>query len=183
MNKNSKYLIGSFTLLFAVILLANHVYSQAGVNTPTQSQSFKTYQNALFGFQFQYPSDFPQIKGEGARVEFPFEPCGDSIEITVYDLSEPTTLQKYLRAYLAKYPVNYDTLLLNQTTITPDKIPAIRAEFDIPIGINKLTIGKSILYMTMKNDTAYVIRYFFGNETIDKHLSGFQTIVDTFKIT
>ena len=61
MSKNSNYLIFSLILIFAInSVLANHVYSQAGVSPSTQS--LKTYQSPLFGYQFQYPTDFPKIE-------------------------------------------------------------------------------------------------------------------------
>ncbi|MGA8842763.1 MAG: hypothetical protein WB511_04200 [Nitrososphaeraceae archaeon] len=91
-------------------------------------------------------------------------------------------MQKYLRAYLAGLPgVKYDTLVVNQTTITQEKIPAVRAEFQA--GAGNFNFGKSILYITIKNNTAYIILYNFGDKTFENHLIGFQSMIDTFKLT
>ena len=139
MSKNSNYLIFSLIFIFAIIVLANHVYSQVGVSPSTQS--LKTYQSPLFGYQFQYPTDFPKIEESSNGAGFLFNETEaalalNAITIVVNDLSEPTTLQKYLRKYLAGTSgVKYDTLVVNQTIITSEKIPAVRAEYQLVLVI------------------------------------------------
>ena len=185
MSKYSKYLVCSFTLLFAVIVLANHAHAQGNVSKSIQS--LNNYSSPLFGFQFQYPKDFPQIDEGHNWVGFTFNDTHpkyglNTISIGVNDLQEPVSLRKYLRAYIYELAqVKRDTLIVSQTTIGPEKIPAIKAEFQV--GSKDENFGKSVIYITMKDNAAYITHYYCDDKVFENHLPGLQTIIDTFKIT
>lgn len=151
----------------------------------TNQNRLLTYENPLFGFQFQYPSDWPQIEEVSNGVAFTFKEenalAGNAISVVVTDISESDTLQKYLRDYLAQTPgVDYSSLQMNKTEITPEKLPAVRAEFNA--GAGPISFGKSIVYITVKDNTEYIILYNFGDSVFQKHLAGFQKMIDSFGI-
>ena len=91
-------------------------------------------------FNFSIQQTFHKLKKISNGVLFTFKESDsllafNAIQIVVNDLSGPTSLQKYLRVYLAGLPgVKYDTLVVNQTTITQEKIPAVRVNFKLVLG-------------------------------------------------
>lgn len=177
--KLSYFSIAAIFVFSLFILFLSSVSGQTAVNT---------YQSPLFGFQFDYPADWPQISEVSNGVGFIFEEPDaggialNAVTVVVIDLTEPTTLQKFLREYLSGTSgVKYDTLLVNQTEITTDKFPAVKAEYDA--GAGGISFGKSIVYVTIKDDIAYVILYTFGDNVFQKHMEGFQTMINSFKIT
>jgi hypothetical protein len=106
----------------------------------------------------------------------------NAVTVVVNDISEPTTLQKYLREYLSGTSgVDYRTLVVNETEITPEKIPAVKAEYYA--GAGGISFGKSILYITMKDNTAYIILYNFGDNIFQKRMEGFQTMINSLQIS
>lgn len=134
------------------------------------------------GFEFKYPSDWDVdvVQEEANAISLIFASYVDKVTIAVDDLPENTTLQKYLRQYLSgRSLVDYKTLTVNQTQITAEKLPTLKAEYQIGAGP---TTFQAISYLTIKNNTAYIMTLFWQVYTAQDHRAGFESIINSFTI-
>ena len=135
------------------------------------------------GFEFKYPSDWPSdhFVEEGNTVSLIFALLVDDITIAVDDLTENTTLHKYLRQYLSgNSQVDLKSVKINQTQITAEKLPALKAEYQTGAGSTGM---KTITYLTIKNNTAYLITYKFWEGHVQDKTAGFERMINSFTIS
>jgi len=146
-------------------------------------QTQKLYSNPLLGIEFKYPSNWPSdhFVEEGNTVSLIFALYVDDITIALDDLAENTTLQKYLRQYLSGNSlVDLKSLKINQTQITAEKLPALKAEYQTGVGSTGM---KTISYLTIKNNTAYIITYKFWEGHVPDKTAGFESMINSFTIS
>jgi hypothetical protein len=167
-------------IIFGLLSSSNNVYSQTD----------KLYTNPLFGFKFQYPSEWTEILSEGNRgvlfslhelVYSTFEENRLSVFIT--ELPENKTLKQYLMEYTSERPgINYESLKFNETKLSG--LPAINATYDMTLNsANKeVLVSKAFTVFTVKDKAVYQIYYETSPELFNKWTSQLNNIISSFRI-
>src|SRR6476619_6364569 len=117
--KATQKLTGSlivFIAAAAVLYLSPHLaYAQS------ENSTYKTYDNPLLGFKFQYPSEWSSVfdQGNGGGVWFvlhnltgvPHSEASSMLGVFMSDLQDNKTLKQSLREWMTqKTGIKYDTL-------------------------------------------------------------------------
>ena len=71
------------------------------------------------------------------------------------------------------------SLKIDQTQITAEKLPTLKAEYQTGVGSTGM---KTISYLTIKNNTAYIITYKFWEGHVQVKTAGFESMINSFTI-
>lgn len=150
------------------------------------AQSLETYENPLFGFKFQYPSEWIPILFEGnTGVSFDLHivnPSKIAVNKVVVDLPENKTMKQYLREYTPQQTgLDMVTLKLNQTTLSG--LPATTESWDVKWDWSKDYWGKALTTFGIKDNTVYQIHYETGPEVFYTYLPQVKNVISSFEIT
>jgi hypothetical protein len=182
MNRTNLIFIGISVIAFLGLLSSlNDVYSQTD----------REYNNPLFGFKFQYPSEWGEPSQGSGGVSFIFDKPGDgnfafdklSIFIVELPAAENKTLKQYIREYTSHQTgVDYSTMKINETKLSG--IPAITATYETSPSISRNPIWEKVqTSFAIKDHTVYQIYYGTGPEIFDRYIANVNKVTNSFEIT
>lgn len=148
-----------------------------------------TYENALLGFEFQYPAQWKHILEkdmEGTGVHFsplPLSPSEDFADLLIYtsDHHENKTLKQYLHEFILQQLCCIDNKSLKYNESKLSGIPSIDASWNLTKENNQV-YGKAFSSFTIKDGIAYVIHYDANLDTFDRWLPEIKKISNSFQI-
>lgn len=154
--------------LFSLNYAAAQRVQNDSLNSQPNNGALTTYQDPIYGFMIDYPSDWKKVEGYNF-VEFQL-PDGYTnstnssliaLEIKIDPLPPNiTSLDKYTRAKLIPHrqPGQFDLIELNRTTIA-ENFPAIKTVYTNTFP-NTGTTLKTMEITMVKDNLGYDIRYF-----------------------
>ena len=152
----------------------------------SETSNYKTYDNPLLGFKFQYPSEWSSVLDQGNGgvwfalhnlTRVPYSEAASMLGVFMNDLQDNKTLKQFLREFmLQKTGIKYDTLNLNETLL--GGIPAISATYEV----NAPWKSKALTTIAIKGNSEYILDYQAGSEVFEVLLPKVNGILKSFEV-
>lgn len=167
------------TILFIIF---SSMVLVAGVDI-AYSQSLETYENSLFGFKFQHPSQWtPKIVEGSNGVSFDLNPesCANRTDVFVQAFPIYGSFHDYFRQYISEQTgIDYSILRTNEIVVS--SFPATMAMWDTKDDTTTLT--KALSVFVIRDGTLYRIHYEISPELFDDYLPQVNDIIKSYQIT
>ena len=181
--ETAKEMIDSFTISEVKSPAVTQTASQAELNST--GQKFRMYDNPEYGVRMKYPADWLKCEkiNEYGDLELIFhKETPVVVDAFIVNLSEKDRTLNSLKEWVDYYsaPVNPDWKVESSNNYTLSSSPATR------ILRTKKDGYTDMAFLTQKNNTLYVVRYFTvdnNSEGYLKNLGTAEEMIDSFTIT